>query len=504
MIVAHLRLAFASSLSTVLHRHSSAFCFVWNKIYPGCVSIFDIRKYRTMYDKERNLSMKKWIVPAFGIMIGVVAIAAIACEPAPPAAAPAPTEGQPPASTPIASIEPTQPPVTSQPPISILDTIDPEQCSFIHNINACFSDEGPPVDLPMGSYTQVFFLARDDAVERSGVKLETLVIKSVEAVEWPNTSLGNPEPGMSYAQVIVPGFKLVLELRRTGSTYTYHTSTDRVVFISAAVSILDTIDPEQCSFMHNINACFSDGEPPADLPMGSYLEVFHQARFDVVERFGLNLEAIVIKNVEAVEWDDTSLGNPEPGMLYAEVIVPGFMLVLESRETGATYTYHTSIDSIVFIESAEGVVLDLPDSPVQNDEPVAITSDTAQIVELVLTWALIEGRIPDFGLLDDQQNIILSLENIDAELVPQLPGINFILLSPDEIQRRADEDGDFLRLSFQHLSVSDSRAEVVIENSWAVGKDSRVGYLSGGGCTLEFHKEGGAWVLGDSMACWIA
>ena len=211
--------------------------------------------------------MKKWIVPAFGIMIGVVAIAAIACEPASPAAAPSPSDGEPPASTPIATIEPTQPSVTG--PISILDTIDPEQCSFMHNINACFSDGEPPADMRIGSYTGVFHLARFDAVERFEVKLETLVIKSVEAVEWPNTSLGNPEPGMSYAQVIVPGFKLVLELRRTGSTYTYHTSTDRVVFISAAVSILDTIDPEQCSFMHNINACFSDGEPPADLPMGS-------------------------------------------------------------------------------------------------------------------------------------------------------------------------------------------------------------------------------------------
>ncbi|MCH7745740.1 MAG: hypothetical protein IIC84_06680 [Chloroflexi bacterium] len=393
--------------------------------------------------------------------------------------------------------------------------MDPDQCSFMHNINACFSDGEPPADLRMGSYLEVFHLARFDAVERFGLNLEAIVIRNVEAAEWGDTSLGNPEPGMVYAQVIVPGFKLVLESRETGATFIYHTSTDRVVFvdntdpvgivdstqppvtspIQPPISILDTIDPDQCSFIHNINACFSDGEPPAGLPIGSYTEVFFLARFDAVERFEVKLETLVIKNVEAVEWGDTSLGNPEPGMLYAEVIVPGFMLVLESRETGATFIYHTSTERVVFIDGTEGAL---------NEEPVAANSETAKIIELVLNWALVEQRIPDFGLLDDQQNIILSLENIDAELVPQLPGINFILLSPDEIQRRADEDGDFLRLSFQHLSVSDSRAEVVIENSWAVGKDSRVGYLSGGGCTLEFHKEGGAWVLGDSMACWIA
>ena len=470
--------------------------------------------------------MKKWIVPAFGIMIGVVAIAAIACEPASPAAAPSPSDGEPPASTPIATIEPPQPSVTG--PISILDTMDPDQCSFMHNINACFSDGEPPADLRMGSYLEVFHLARFDAVERFGLNLEAIVIRNVEAAEWGDTSLGNPEPGMVYAQVIVPGFKLVLESRETGATFIYHTSTDRVVFvdntdpvgivdstqppvtspIQPPISILDTIDPDQCSFIHNINACFSDGEPPAGLPIGSYTEVFFLARFDAVERFEVKLETLVIKNIEAVEWPNTSLGNPEPGMSYAQVIVPGFKLVLESRTTGSTYTYHTSTDRVVFVDSTEGVGSVLPDSPAQSEEPVAFTSDTAQIVELALKWALVEQSIPDFGLLDDQQNIILSLENIDAEMVPQLPGINFILLSPDEIQRKADADGDFLHLSFQQFlfvpGVSDSKAEVSINNSWAVGKDSRVGYLSGGGCTLEFHKKDGAWMLDDSMACWIS
>ena len=121
--------------------------------------------------------MKKWIMPALGVMI-VVAIAAIACTQAPPAAAPGPSDGEPPAaSTPITIVEPTQPPVTG--PISILDTIDPKQCSFIHNINACFSDGEPPAGLPIGSYTQVYFLARDDAVERFGLNPEAMVIKVV-------------------------------------------------------------------------------------------------------------------------------------------------------------------------------------------------------------------------------------------------------------------------------------------------------------------------------------
>ena len=126
---------------------------------------------------------KERIVPAFGIMIGIAAIAAIACDPAPPAAAPGPSDGEPPASTPVATIEPAQPTVTGQPAISILDTINPEECSFVHNINACFSGGEPLSDAPMGSYMEVFFQAREDIAERFKIEPETIVIKAIEAVE---------------------------------------------------------------------------------------------------------------------------------------------------------------------------------------------------------------------------------------------------------------------------------------------------------------------------------
>jgi hypothetical protein len=44
--------------------------------------------------------------------------------------------------------------------------------------------------------------------------------------EWPDTSLGCPEPGQSYAQVQTRGF--VLSLEHDGRTYTYHTDLDRL------------------------------------------------------------------------------------------------------------------------------------------------------------------------------------------------------------------------------------------------------------------------------------
>jgi hypothetical protein len=107
-------------------------------------------------------------------------------------------------------------------------------------------------------------------------------------------------------------------------------------------------------------------------------------------------------------------------------------------------------------------------------------------------------------LLKDSKDVVLSLENIDASLVPELAGVNLIPLTPQEIQKKANQEGDFLHLSFGQLEVQETTATVSLNNSWAVAEDSNTGYLSGGGCTLGFHKEAGQWVLEPPRACWIA
>jgi hypothetical protein len=58
----------------------------------------------------------------------------------------------------------------------------------------------------------------DDLASRTGAEV---VIVSLEAVDWPDTSLGNPQGEMFYAQVITPGYKIVLA--SGGANYEYHT-----------------------------------------------------------------------------------------------------------------------------------------------------------------------------------------------------------------------------------------------------------------------------------------
>jgi hypothetical protein len=58
----------------------------------------------------------------------------------------------------------------------------------------------------------------------SGVAATAIKLVSAEAVEWPDAGLGCPAPGMTYAQVVTPGYRLVFQAGDT--RYEIHTGTD--------------------------------------------------------------------------------------------------------------------------------------------------------------------------------------------------------------------------------------------------------------------------------------
>jgi hypothetical protein len=52
----------------------------------------------------------------------------------------------------------------------------------------------------------------EDAARRSGVGVKDLRVLSVEAVTWPDGSLGCRQPGRLYPQVLVPGHRVRIAL----------------------------------------------------------------------------------------------------------------------------------------------------------------------------------------------------------------------------------------------------------------------------------------------------
>ena len=48
----------------------------------------------------------------------------------------------------------------------------------------------------------------DDLSKRTGLPKSDIKVVSVEAVQWPDTSLGCPQPDMMYAEVVTPGYRI--------------------------------------------------------------------------------------------------------------------------------------------------------------------------------------------------------------------------------------------------------------------------------------------------------
>lgn len=95
----------------------------------------------------------------------------------------------------------------------------------------------------------------------------------------------------------------------------------------------------------------SETETPAvdisDLPPGVQ-NLVEQARDDLSQRLDVPQDEISLHSVEAVEWRDSSLGCPQPGMSYLQVITPGYRIILSA--SGQNYEYHTGLRSVILCE----------------------------------------------------------------------------------------------------------------------------------------------------------
>lgn len=129
--------------------------------------------------------------------------------------------------------------------------------------------------------------------------------------------------------------------------------------------------------------------------------------------------------------------------------------------------------------------------------------DKRTAIKSALEFALIKKQIPDYGLIKDKQNVILSSENVPANADLKLAEFKISFLSPDKIQEKADREGDFLFLSFGEIIANGNNMFVVLKNSWIKSRTSKMLYLSGGGMFLEFQKKDGKWV-GTNVGGWIS
>ncbi len=70
---------------------------------------------------------------------------------------------------------------------------------------------------------------------------------------------------------------------------------------------------------------------------------------DLARRLGVDATAVQVVAARAVEWPDASLGCPEPDKAYAQVVTPGYEIVLQVQDT--RYVYRGSRSQVFLCES---------------------------------------------------------------------------------------------------------------------------------------------------------
>jgi hypothetical protein len=96
----------------------------------------------------------------------------------------------------------------------------PGAAASVPVVTAVPTVEELPVPATQPSLTPDAQLAVADLAQRLGVDPKTIAVVRVEEVDWPDGSLGCPQPDMRYKQVLVNG--VFIQLAVDGQFYNYH------------------------------------------------------------------------------------------------------------------------------------------------------------------------------------------------------------------------------------------------------------------------------------------
>lgn len=67
---------------------------------------------------------------------------------------------------------------------------------------------------------QLLAIFQDDLARRALVKHDAITVVSATEQQWSDGAMGCPQPGQMYTQMIVPGYRVVMQA--AGNRYAYH------------------------------------------------------------------------------------------------------------------------------------------------------------------------------------------------------------------------------------------------------------------------------------------
>ena len=158
------------------------------------------------------------------------------------------------------------------------------------------------------------------ALQEAGLSSELRLLTS-EAVQWNDSSLGCPQPGAMYAQVITPGY--VLRFADRDSTREVHVAGDAAIVCSPQIG---------AGVPRRATAAYRARDLDA---------IIETARADLAAKLNLKVEDVSLRNFEPTNWPDSRLECGEPVAGAPPGPVRGFKLIFATSLQ--YYTYHTDL-----------------------------------------------------------------------------------------------------------------------------------------------------------------
>jgi hypothetical protein len=94
------------------------------------------------------------------------------------------------------------------------------------------------------------------------------------------------------------------------------------------------------------------GETPPGAGSSDPASAIEAARNVLAVELGIPPESIVQVSALPVQWNDSSLGCPQPGQVYLPVVTPGYLVTLSVG--GDDYSVHTDLNGVALLCSLEG------------------------------------------------------------------------------------------------------------------------------------------------------
>ncbi|HET6628264.1 MAG TPA: hypothetical protein VFG91_00655 [Woeseiaceae bacterium] len=182
----------------------------------------------------------------------------------------------------------------------------------------CTTAQSPPMteaskEAPAG-------LALEIVAEYLSVDADELELLRIEPVEWRDSGIGCPDPGMDYLHVITPGhFALVRDA--SGATHRVH----------MAGGSGFVCEQDRAKSVQKVQP----------LPTFSQSQLEALARADLARRLGVPPGEISLLGTRPTEWPDASLGCAGDEAAPAGGASKGFVVTLS--HAGRRYTYHTDL-----------------------------------------------------------------------------------------------------------------------------------------------------------------